>query len=153
MLALIGVATVISSCVMAGFVVYCIKSYWRPKPNSSIPIPHSVSSSGCSSSGNGPRILQPRSISNDITKIRVLGRGRFGEVWLGEEVLLFSLTLFICTVAANYSGEEVAVKVFKTFYEVAWNREVSIYNTYMLHHQNILRFIGSDRVTLRKSPN
>lgn len=70
-----------------------------------------------------------------------------------RRLLVFSLTLFICNVAANYSGEEVAVKVFKTFYEIAWNREVSIYNTYMLHHQHILRFIGSDRVTLRKSPN
>ena len=87
MFAVIGAATVISGCVMAGFIVYCIKSYWRPKPNLSIHIPPSVSSSGCSSSGNGPRILQPRSISNDITKIRVLGRGRFGEVWLGEEVV------------------------------------------------------------------
>ena len=38
----------------------------------------------------------------------------------------------------------VAVKKFNTFEESSWKREVEIYQTVTLRHQNILSFIAAD---------
>ena len=52
---------------------------------------------------------------------------RFGEVWRGE-----------------WRGENVAVKIFSSIDERSWVREVEIYQTSMLRHDNILGFIAAD---------
>ena len=56
-----------------------------------------------------------------ISNSNVLGKGRFGEVWRGE-----------------WRGENVAVKIFSSIDENSWFREVEIYQTVMLRHENIL---------------
>ena len=49
------------------------------------------------------------------------GKGRYGEVWRGE-----------------WRGEYVAVKIFSSVDEQSWFREVEIFQTVMLRHENIL---------------
>jgi hypothetical protein len=96
--------------------------------------PVGISSSGGTSSGmNGPRMLRSRTVSHDLHKIRVIGKGRFGEVWL-------------CKPRAEYDHQLIAMKVFQYRHEAAWTREIDIYNTYMLNHNNILKFLGNDRM-------
>ena len=59
-----------------------------------------------------------------------IGKGRFGEVWRGE-----------------WRGENVAVKIFSSIDEQSWFREVEIYQTVMLRHENILgNFYGVDNI-------
>ena len=53
-----------------------------------------------------------------------IGQGRFGEVWKGE-----------------WRGEYVAVKIFSSIDEKSWFREVEIFQTVMLRHENILVFL------------
>ena len=52
-----------------------------------------------------------------------MGQGRFGEVWKGE-----------------WRGEYVAVKIFSSIDEKSWFREVEIFQTVMLRHENIFGF-------------
>ena len=59
--------------------------------------------------------------NTNIKIFNVLGKGRFGEVWRGE-----------------WRGENVAVKIFSSIDENSWFREVEIYQTVMLRHENIL---------------
>lgn len=49
-------------------------------------------------------------------------------------------------ITGEYETSNIAMKVFQQRHENAWNREVEIYNTYMLNHDNILKFLGSDRM-------
>ena len=49
-----------------------------------------------------------------ISLQKVVGQGRFGEVWLG-----------------HWRGEKVAVKIFSSVDEKSWFREVQIYQTVM----------------------
>ncbi|XP_014679189.1 PREDICTED: bone morphogenetic protein receptor type-1B-like [Priapulus caudatus] len=58
---------------------------------------------------------------------RMIGKGRFGEVW-----------------KARWRGEAVAVKTFFTTEEASWFRETEIYQTVLLRHDNILGFIAAD---------
>ncbi|KRZ04819.1 TGF-beta receptor type-1 [Trichinella zimbabwensis] len=44
----------------------------------------------------------------------------------------------------NWKGENVAVKIFSTVDEKSWFREVEIYQTTMLRHENLLGFIAAD---------
>lgn len=53
--------------------------------------------------------------------VRQIGKGRYGEVWLGR-----------------WRGEKVAVKVFFTREEASWFRETEIYQTVLMRHDNIL---------------
>ena len=57
----------------------------------------------------------------------MVGKGRYGEVWKG-----------------HWRGEYVAVKIFNSREEKSWSREVEIYQTVMLRHENILGFIAAD---------
>jgi len=81
-----------------------------------------------SGSGSGFPKLVERSFAKDIVYSSYkIGGGRYGEVWKG-----------------TYRGDEVAVKIFNTRDEDSFKRETRIYNTYQLHHDNILRYIGTD---------
>lgn len=80
-----------------------------------------------SGSGAGLPLLVQRSIARQITLIETIGKGRFGEVWRGK-----------------WRGDLVAVKIFSTRDERSWMREVEIYQTVMLRHENILGFIAAD---------
>lgn len=81
------------------------------------------------SSGSGPGVglLVQRTIARQIRLEVVVGKGRFGEVWRG-----------------TWNGEHVAVKIFHSREERSWFREVEIYQTVMLRHENILGFVAAD---------
>lgn len=80
-----------------------------------------------SSSGSGPPLLIQRSIARQIDLKKMIGKGRFGEVWKGQ-----------------WRGDSVAVKIFSSLDETSWQREVEIYQTTMLRHENILGYISAD---------
>jgi len=80
-----------------------------------------------SGSGAGLPTLINRTIARQIQLGSIIGKGRFGEVWLG-----------------SWKGEQVAVKIFHSREEQSWFREAEIYQTVMLRHKNILGFIAAD---------
>ncbi|KAM9323772.1 bone morphogenetic protein receptor type-1A [Gastrophryne carolinensis] len=80
-----------------------------------------------SGSGSGLPLLVQRTIAKQIQMMRQIGKGRYGEVWLGK-----------------WRGEKVAVKVFFTAEEASWFRETEIYQTVLMRHENILGFIAAD---------
>lgn len=83
--------------------------------------------SATTGSGSGFPLLAQRTIARQIELQKEIGKGRFGEVWLG-----------------SWKGDEVAVKIFSSRDEKSWNREVEIFQTSLLRHPNLLRFIASD---------
>ncbi|XP_069988849.1 bone morphogenetic protein receptor type-1B [Penaeus vannamei] len=80
-----------------------------------------------SGSGSGLPLLVQRTIAKQIHLVQSVGKGRYGEVWLGR-----------------WRGERVAVKIFFTTDEASWFRETEIYQTVLLRHENILGFIAAD---------
>lgn len=62
-----------------------------------------------------------RTIAKQIQMVKQIGKGRYGEVWMGK-----------------WRGERVAVKVFFTTEEESWFRETEIYQTFLMRHENIL---------------
>lgn len=84
-----------------------------------------MTTSGSGSAGL-PLLVQ-RSIARQIQLERVIGNGRFGQVWKGQ-----------------WRDENVAVKIFSSREECSWSREAEIYQTAMLRHDNILGFIAAD---------
>lgn len=72
-------------------------------------------------------MLVQRTIARQIQLVEILGKGRYGEVWMGK-----------------WKGESVAVKIFSSRDERSWFREAEIYQTVMLRHENILGFIAAD---------
>ena len=81
-----------------------------------------------SGSGSGQRLLYQRSLTQDIALKELIGKGRFGvEVWKGE-----------------WNAQWVAVKSFTSRDEVSYQRETGIYGIPLLHHENILKYYGSD---------
>lgn len=68
-----------------------------------------------------PPLQVQRTIAKQIQMVRQIGKGRYGEVWLGR-----------------WRGEKVAVKVFFTREETSWFRETEIYQTVLMRHENIL---------------
>lgn len=62
-----------------------------------------------------------RTIAKQIHMVKQIGKGRYGEVWMGR-----------------WRGERVAVKVFFTTEEASWFRETEIYQTVLMRHENIL---------------
>ena len=75
----------------------------------------------------GLPLLVQRTIARQIHLTDVIGKGRYGEVRKGK-----------------WRGELVAVKIFSSRDEKSWFREVEIYQTVMLRHENILGFIAAD---------
>lgn len=75
----------------------------------------------------GLPLLVQRSVSRQIQLEKIIGNGRFGQVWVGR-----------------WRGEKVAVKIFSSREECSWNREAYIYQTSMLRHDNVLGFIAVD---------
>ncbi|KAF2366093.1 GS domain [Trinorchestia longiramus] len=80
-----------------------------------------------SGSGSGLPLLVQRTIAKQIQLVQNIGKGRYGEVWLGR-----------------WRGEKVAVKIFFTTDEASWFRETEIYQTVLLRHDNILGFVAAD---------
>ena len=80
-----------------------------------------------SGSGSGVPITAQRTVAQSIELERVVGKGRYGEVWLG-----------------TFRDSAVAVKVFASRDTMSWTRETEIYNTSMIRHENLLGFIASD---------
>ncbi|XP_055949398.1 TGF-beta receptor type-1-like isoform X2 [Argiope bruennichi] len=81
-----------------------------------------------SGSGSGVPLLVQRSIARKVTLVECVGKGRYGEVWKG-----------------SYYCDFCAVKIFSTRDDKSWEREVEVYETVMLRHENILGFIAADR--------
>ncbi|TRY59376.1 hypothetical protein DNTS_030071 [Danionella cerebrum] len=86
-----------------------------------------IDQSQSSGSGSGLPLLVQRTIAKQIQMVRQIGKGRYGEVWMGR-----------------WRGERVAVKVFFTTEEASWFRETEIYQTVLMRHENILGFIAAD---------
>ncbi|XP_037341360.1 bone morphogenetic protein receptor, type IBb [Pungitius pungitius] len=80
-----------------------------------------------SGSGSGLPLLVQRTIAKQIQMVKQIGKGRYGEVWMGK-----------------WREERVAVKVFFTTEEDSWFRETEIYQTFLMRHENILGFIAAD---------
>uniref|UniRef100_A0A3P9HA98 receptor protein serine/threonine kinase n=1 Tax=Oryzias latipes TaxID=8090 RepID=A0A3P9HA98_ORYLA len=80
-----------------------------------------------SGSGSGLPLLVQRTIARQIQMVKQIGKGRYGEVWMGK-----------------WREEKVAVKVFFTTEEESWFRETEIYQTFLMRHDNILGFIAAD---------
>uniref|UniRef100_H2ZXD7 receptor protein serine/threonine kinase n=1 Tax=Latimeria chalumnae TaxID=7897 RepID=H2ZXD7_LATCH len=80
-----------------------------------------IDQSQSSGSGSGLPLLVQRTIAKQIQMVRQIGKGRYGEVWMGK-----------------WRGEKVAVKVFFTTEEASWFRETEIYQTVLMRHENIL---------------
>lgn len=80
-----------------------------------------------SGSGSGLPLLVQRTIAKQIQLVESIGKGRYGEVWLGK-----------------WRDERVAVKIFHTAEEASWRRETEIYQTVSMRHENILGFIAAD---------
>ncbi|KAL3874146.1 hypothetical protein ACJMK2_037197 [Sinanodonta woodiana] len=81
-------------------------------------------SSGTSS---GLPLLVQRTLANQITLLERIGRGRYGEVWMGK-----------------FYNEHIAVKVYSSKDEIGWRRETEMYNSYQIRHDNILTYYASD---------
>ncbi|XP_043094196.1 bone morphogenetic protein receptor type-1B isoform X1 [Puntigrus tetrazona] len=86
-----------------------------------------IEQSQSSGSGSGLPLLVQRTIAKQIQMVTQIGKGRYGEVWMGR-----------------WRGEKVAVKVFFTTEEASWFRETEIYQTVLMRHENILGFIAAD---------
>ena len=83
-----------------------------------------------SGSGSGLPVLVQRSVARQVTLLETIGKGRYGEVWKGK-----------------WHGGYVAVKMFSSVDEQSWFRETEIYQTVLIHHDNVLSFIASDVAT------
>lgn len=80
-----------------------------------------------SGSGSGQAALIQRTVRQDLTIIKTIGQGRYGEVR-----------------KALYRGSYVAVKTFYTTDEDSWKNERDVYQTNMINHENILQFVAAD---------
>ncbi|KTG40996.1 hypothetical protein cypCar_00041343 [Cyprinus carpio] len=125
------------SCVMLIFIIiYCYYRYNRQvtrarysmgleQDETFIPAGESlkdlIEQSQSSGSGSGLPLLVQRTIAKQIQMVKQIGKGRYGEVWMGR-----------------WRGERVAVKVFFTTEEASWFRETEIYQTVLMRHENIL---------------
>lgn len=79
-------------------------------------------------------LLMQRTLARQITLGELIGAGRYGSVHRG-----------------SWREDNVAVKIFSANDERSWFREIGIYQTVCLRHENILGFIAADNmVRLRR---
>ncbi|AWP14658.1 putative bone morphogenetic protein receptor type-1A-like [Scophthalmus maximus] len=135
------ISMTVCCCTLICVTVVCYYRYkWQTEPQRYhkdleqevfIPVGESlkdlIHQSQSSGSGSGLPLLVQRTIAKQIQMVRQIGKGRYGEVWLGR-----------------WRGEKVAVKVFFTREEASWFRETEIYQTVLMRHENILGFIAAD---------
>jgi hypothetical protein len=74
-------------------------------------------------------LLMQRTLARQITLEETIGAGRYGSVYRGK-----------------WREDYVAVKIFSTSDERSWMREVEIYQTVCLRHENILGYIAADNM-------
>ncbi|KAF1766271.1 hypothetical protein GCK72_006227 [Caenorhabditis remanei] len=127
---------IISVCMSAFGILwctyrYCSKSGKNKKPTSlateSTFLDEKMTMLEDSGSGSGQAALLQRTVRQDLTIIKTIGQGRYGEVR-----------------KALYRGSYVAVKTFYTTDEDSWKNERDVYQTNMINHENILQFVAAD---------
>ena len=74
-------------------------------------------------------LLMQRTLARQITLEQVIGAGRYGSVHRGK-----------------WREDFVAVKIFSASDERSWFREIDIYQTVCLRHENILGYIAADNM-------
>ncbi|XP_075881799.1 bone morphogenetic protein receptor type-1B-like isoform X2 [Nelusetta ayraudi] len=136
------VSVTVCSLILAAIIFFCYFRYKRQesRPRYSIGLEQDetytppgeslrdlIEQSQSSGSGSGLPLLVQRTIAKQIQMVKQIGKGRYGEVWMGR-----------------WRGEKVAVKVFFTTDEASWSRETEIYQTVLMRHENILGFIAAD---------
>ncbi|XP_031673027.1 bone morphogenetic protein receptor type-1B [Oncorhynchus tshawytscha] len=136
------ISVTVCSIILALIVMFCYFRYKRQEsgPRYSIGLEQDesyippgeslrdlIEQSQSSGSGSGLPLLVQRTIAKQIQMVKQIGKGRYGEVWMGK-----------------WRGERVAVKVFFTTEEASWFRETEIYQTVLMRHENILCFIAAD---------
>ncbi|XP_071012009.1 bone morphogenetic protein receptor type-1B isoform X1 [Oncorhynchus clarkii lewisi] len=136
------ISVTVCSIILALIVMFCYFRYKRQEsgPRYSIGLEQNesyippgeslrdlIEQSQSSGSGSGLPLLVQRTIAKQIQMVKQIGKGRYGEVWMGK-----------------WRGERVAVKVFFTTEEASWFRETEIYQTVLMRHENILCFIAAD---------
>ncbi len=89
----------------------------------------SKSSSGYGISSEKWKLLEPRTLTKQITLEERIGMGGYGCVYRGK-----------------WHGDVIAVKIFLSSEEASWSREVEIYKTPGLNHDNVLRYIAADNI-------
>ncbi|GFO20829.1 receptor protein serine/threonine kinase [Plakobranchus ocellatus] len=87
-----------------------------------------------SGSGRGQPHLVKQTVGKQVTMDKLIGKGRFGEVWRG-----------------TWRGEDVAVKTFSSREETSYKQESEIYNTILLRHDNILGFCAADTIGINST--
>ena len=80
-----------------------------------------------SGSGSGMPQLVQRTLAKEICLYEMIGKGRYGKVHRG-----------------TWNDDNYAVKIFLTKDEDSFKREIDIYSTVLLRHENILGYVGSD---------
>jgi len=87
-----------------------------------------------STSTMGPALplLMQRTLARQITLEEMIGTGRYGSVHRGK-----------------WREDYVAVKIFSANDERSWFREIEIYQTVCLRHENILGYIAADNMVNR----
>lgn len=136
------ISVTVCSIILAVILIFCYFRYKRQeaRPRYSIGLEQDetyippgeslkdlIEQSQSSGSGSGLPLLVQRTIAKQIQMVKQIGKGRYGEVWMGK-----------------WRGEKVAVKVFFTTEEASWFRETEIYQTVLMRHENILGFIAAD---------
>ncbi|XP_077417286.1 bone morphogenetic protein receptor type-1B-like isoform X2 [Vanacampus margaritifer] len=136
------ISITVCSIILAAIIVFCYFRYKRQvsRPRYTIGLEQDetyippgeslkdlIEQSQSSGSGSGLPLLVQRTIAKQIQMVKQIGKGRYGEVWMGR-----------------WRGEKVAVKVFFTTEEASWFRETEIYQTGLMRHENILGFIAAD---------
>jgi hypothetical protein len=56
-----------------------------------------------------------------------------------------------CVYRGKWHGDIIAVKIFLSSEEASWSREVEIYKTPGLNHDNVLRYIAADNIVIIKT--
>ncbi|UJR09198.1 hypothetical protein I4U23_013446 [Adineta vaga] len=79
----------------------------------------------------GTPFLTPIHFAKQITLDKKIGVGGYGCVYRGK-----------------WHDEIIAVKIFSSTDEPSWVREVYIYETLCLNHENILRYIAADNIDI-----